>query len=156
MENNVYTVLPTNIFLLFPWSEKRDLYFGISDFLSLSFYLTQTLFILLPKKFICLREQKRSFPSISFFWCQFHQRFTRAFFVRKFIQSQTLSRVKTFMQKMPAQNVDEIDNRWFFVLLLTNTRQLMIEIRVRPVDPKMLTETKTFFFILSHPKIWPF
>ncbi len=34
--------------------------------------------------------------------CQFHQRFTRAFFVPKFVQNQTLSREKTFVQKMRA------------------------------------------------------
>jgi len=31
---------------------------------------------------------------------QFHQRRTHAFFVRKFVQSQTLSREKYFVQKM--------------------------------------------------------
>jgi len=31
--------------------------------------------------------------------CQFRQSFTRAFFVQKFVQSQTLSREKTFVQK---------------------------------------------------------
>jgi len=40
---------------------------------------------------------------------QFHQHFTRAFFVQKFVQSQTLSREKIFVQKMHVQNVDEID-----------------------------------------------
>jgi len=33
-----------------------------------------------------------------------------ALFVWKFVQSQTLSREKTFGQKMCVQNVDEIDN----------------------------------------------
>jgi len=40
--------------------------------------------------------------------CQFHQCFMRAFFVQKFVQSQTLNREKTFVQKL---HVDEIDNR---------------------------------------------
>jgi len=31
---------------------------------------------------------------------QFHQHFMRPFFVRKFVQSQTLSREKTFVQKI--------------------------------------------------------
>jgi len=42
---------------------------------------------------------------------QFHQRFTRAFFVQKFVQSQTLSREKTFVCKICAFNVDKIDLR---------------------------------------------
>jgi len=41
---------------------------------------------------------------------QFHQHFTRAFFVRKFVQCQTLSKEKTFVPKMGEYNVDEIDN----------------------------------------------
>jgi len=32
-------------------------------------------------------------------WCQFHQCFTSTFFVRKFVQSQSLSKDKTFVQK---------------------------------------------------------
>jgi len=43
--------------------------------------------------------------------CQFHQRFSLMFFVRKFVQTQTLSREKTFVQKICAKNVDEIDYR---------------------------------------------
>jgi len=43
--------------------------------------------------------------------CQFHQRFSLMFFVRKFVQTQTLSREKDFIQKMRAKNVDKIDNR---------------------------------------------
>jgi hypothetical protein len=55
-----------------------------------------------------------------YYRCQFHQSFT--FFVRKFVQSQTLSKEKTFVQKMRAYNVDEIDNRklkvqWYIPLL---------------------------------------
>jgi hypothetical protein len=33
---------------------------------------------------------------------EFHQRFMREFFLQKFVQSQTLSREKTFKQKMRA------------------------------------------------------
>jgi len=43
--------------------------------------------------------------------CQFHQHFTRAFFIQKFVQSQTLGRGKTFERKICAFNVDEIDYR---------------------------------------------
>jgi len=43
--------------------------------------------------------------------CQFDQCFTLAFFVQKFVQSQTLSREKTFVRKICAFNVDEIDHR---------------------------------------------
>ncbi len=43
--------------------------------------------------------------------CQFHQRFTHAFFVRKFIQSQNVTRKKAFVRKIRAFNIDEIDNR---------------------------------------------
>jgi len=42
---------------------------------------------------------------------QFHQRFLRAFFVRKFVQSQNVTRKKTFVRKIRAFNVDEIDSR---------------------------------------------
>jgi len=34
----------------------------------------------------------------------------RAFFVRKFFQTQTLSREKSFVPKIRAKNADEIDN----------------------------------------------
>jgi hypothetical protein len=33
-------------------------------------------------------------------WCQFHQHLTHVFFVQKFVKIQTLSREKTFVQKM--------------------------------------------------------
>jgi len=62
-------------------------------------------------------EMKLKYPQKSLetlFWCfslcQFHQHFTRAFFVRKFVQCQTLSKEKTFVPKMGEYNVDEIDN----------------------------------------------
>ncbi len=42
---------------------------------------------------------------------QFHQCFTRAFFVPKFVQNQTLSREKTFVHKICSFNVDKIDLR---------------------------------------------
>jgi len=45
--------------------------------------------------------------------CQFHQRFTRTFFVQKFVQSQNVTRKKAFVRKISAFNVDEIDNRMF-------------------------------------------
>jgi hypothetical protein len=41
--------------------------------------------------------------------CQFHQRFTRVFFVRKFVQSQNVTRKKAFVRKICAFHVDEID-----------------------------------------------
>jgi hypothetical protein len=44
------------------------------------------------------------------YWCQFHQRFTLAFFVRKFIQSQNVTRKKAFIHKIWAFNIDEIDH----------------------------------------------
>jgi len=40
--------------------------------------------------------------------CQFHQHFRRAFFVRKFVQSQNVTRKKAFVCKICAYNVDEI------------------------------------------------
>ncbi len=43
--------------------------------------------------------------------CQFHQHYTREFFVRKFIQSQNVSRKLAFVRKIHAFNVDEIDYR---------------------------------------------
>jgi len=36
------------------------------------------------------------------FRCQFHQHFLREFYVRKFVQSQNVTRIKTFVQKMCA------------------------------------------------------
>jgi len=42
---------------------------------------------------------------------QFHQSFTGAFFERKFFQSQTQSREKTFVPKIHEFNIDEIDHR---------------------------------------------
>jgi len=44
----------------------------------------------------------------------FQPSISRTFFVRKFVQSQTLSREKTFVRKMQAKNVDEIDARCLF------------------------------------------
>jgi hypothetical protein len=35
--------------------------------------------------------------------CQFHKHFLHAFFARKFVQTQTLSREKSFVQKMHAK-----------------------------------------------------
>jgi len=43
--------------------------------------------------------------------CQFHQPFTRTFFVQKFVQSQNVTRKKAFIRKICAFNVDEIDHR---------------------------------------------
>jgi len=40
---------------------------------------------------------------------QFHQRFTCAFFVRKFVQSQNVTRKKAFVQKGVQKNFDKID-----------------------------------------------
>jgi hypothetical protein len=40
---------------------------------------------------------------------QLHQRFTRAFFAQKFVQSQNVTRKKAFVRKIRAFNVDEID-----------------------------------------------
>jgi hypothetical protein len=42
-------------------------------------------------------------------WCQCHQHFTLAFFVRKFVQSQKLTRKKAFVCKICAFNIDEFD-----------------------------------------------
>jgi len=43
--------------------------------------------------------------------CQFHQHFTRAFFVQKFVQSQNVTRNKAFVREIRSFNVDEIDHR---------------------------------------------
>jgi len=43
--------------------------------------------------------------------CQFHQRYTRAFFVQIFQQSQNITRKMTFVQKIRTYNVDGIDTR---------------------------------------------
>jgi len=43
--------------------------------------------------------------------CQFHQRLTRAFFVRKFVQSQNITRKKVSVRKIREFHVDEIDYR---------------------------------------------
>jgi len=40
---------------------------------------------------------------------QFHQRYMRAFFVPIFQQSQNVTRKMTFVRKIRAYNVDEID-----------------------------------------------
>jgi len=60
------------------------------------------------------KEKQTSYTlySIILFWCQFHQRFTRAFFVRKFVQSQNVTRKKAFVCKICAFNVDEFDQRF--------------------------------------------
>jgi len=42
-------------------------------------------------------------------YSQFHQRYTRAFFVRIFQQSQNVTRKMTFVQNIRTYNVDEID-----------------------------------------------
>ncbi len=41
---------------------------------------------------------------------QFHQHFTRSFFVQIFQQRQNVTRKKTFVQKTRVFNVDEIDS----------------------------------------------
>jgi len=41
---------------------------------------------------------------------QFHQHFTCAFFIRKFVQSQNVTRKKAFVLKRRTKNVDEIDS----------------------------------------------
>jgi len=47
--------------------------------------------------------------------CQFHQHFTRTFFVQKFLQSQNVTRKKAFICKIRAFNVDEIDHSDQFI-----------------------------------------
>jgi hypothetical protein len=58
--------------------------------------------------------------------CQFHQRFTRSFFVRKFVQSQNVTRKKAFVRKIWAFNVDEIDLWWVICLRKENMKILQV------------------------------
>jgi len=46
--------------------------------------------------------------------CHFLQHFIRTYFVQKVVQSQTLRREKTFVRKIFAFSVDEIDHRLSF------------------------------------------
>ncbi len=45
----------------------------------------------------------------TYFRAQFHQLFKGAFLIQKFVQSQNLTRIKAFVWKRRAKNVDEID-----------------------------------------------
>jgi hypothetical protein len=56
----------------------------------------------------CLKCQTKNVPR-----SQFYQRFTRAFFIRMFVQSQNVTRKKAFVRNRCAKNVDEIDSRTF-------------------------------------------
>ncbi len=50
-------------------------------------------------------------------WCQSHQHFRHVFFVRKFVQSQNVTRKKAFVHKICTFNIDEIDH-WKKILAL--------------------------------------
>jgi len=56
-------------------------------------------------------EWKQNFHWIGS-WSQFHQSFKRAFFIQKFVQSQNVTRKKTFVWKRREKNIDEIDSWW--------------------------------------------
>jgi len=51
--------------------------------------------------------------------CQFHQHFLHAFFVQKYFLCLEFGFEQTFVQKMRAKNVDEIDDRFQFHLNFT-------------------------------------
>ena len=56
---------------------------------------------------------------------QFHQCFTRAFFVQKFVLSQNVTRKKAFVRKICAFKVDDVNRRssfqFFFLEILIFT-----------------------------------
>jgi len=55
---------------------------------------------------------------------QFHQRFTRTFFVQKFVQSQNVTRKKAFVRKICMFNVDKIDQRTLKLLRMLQFGQV--------------------------------
>jgi hypothetical protein len=81
--------------------------------------------------------------------CQFHQRFTSAFFVQKKLQSQNISRKKTFVRKICAKNVDEIDHSGFpAVSTSQQSNATLIRIDSETV-PTILEEIMKFIKVIN-------
>jgi len=97
---------------------------------------------------------------------QFHQRYTRAFFVRIFQQSQNVTRKTRFVQKIVRKNVDEIDQRTPWKIVWSEGEQTSLKIgKCRSMYNKALkleinqinlSCSKLFFLLNLLPKsiIW--
>jgi len=62
----------------------------------------------------------RAYENLNLAWCQFHQRFTRAFFVQKSFLCLEFGFERTFVLKIGANNFDEIDH-WSFNIFCSCT-----------------------------------
>jgi len=81
--------------------------------------------------------------------CQFHQRFTRSFFVRKFVQSQNVSWKKAFIRKIRAFNIDEIDYRFHYWRAKSSARFSCSILQTILKMSLIKSKLKIFYFILK-------